>query len=110
MKNENIWTVFRVKKKDPETKKWVSELFFMMGGEKSFEDVNFDVDWRFCEVKDKREKAVLIGEANLTDQDWPIRYPLKLKNGVELESFSNDEIKLKVAEQDDWTKKIKVIN
>ena len=78
------WTVFKRKRKDPETKQWNTELFFVMGSEKSFEGIDLNTDWRFCEVKDKREKAVLLGNVDLKDEDWPISYPLLLKNGTEI--------------------------
>lgn len=98
------WTVFKVKKKDPDTKQWVAELFFMMGGVKEFEKFDFETDWRFCPVKDKREKAALLGDVDLEPADWPIKFPLVLKNGLVL--GEKIEKQPKVAEQDDWIKKI----
>lgn len=109
---KTTWTVFRVEKRDPDTKKWVVELFFMMGEAKSFQAIDFNTDWRFCEVKDKRKNTLLFGDVDLEDGDWPIRFPLKLKNGLILENGESkieESNKLKVAEQDDWIKKIKVV-
>lgn len=74
------WTVFKVKRNDPEKKIWFSELNFYMGPENVFKNIDFDNDWRFKEVEGKREKAVLLGEAELEDSDFPIKYPLSLKN------------------------------
>jgi hypothetical protein len=82
-------TVFRHKKLNQDTKKWESEIYFMHGAASNFENIDFDTDWRFCEVKGKREKSVLLGEIDLKDSDFPIKYPLVLKNGTKV--FENNK-------------------
>lgn len=78
-------TVFRVKIFDDKNKLWKFELHFYNGYQQEFLKVNIENDWRFKELKGKREKAILVGCINLSEDDFPIKYPLILKNGVIIE-------------------------
>lgn len=59
-----------------------TELYFMVGSIETFKDIDFKTDWRFCAVKDKRSEAILVGDINLVESDWPIKFPITLNNGI----------------------------
>lgn len=64
---------------------WKRVLKFYKGDLQK-KDINWVTDWRFCEVRDKRKQAKMIGTCRTT---FPIKYPLRLTNGtiVELGDF-----------------------
>lgn len=75
------YTVFKVKRYNEEKKIWTEDYDFYMGNMLDWEHRFGKNDWRFCEVKDKRELAVLLGKGWLR---FPIKFPVKLDNGVVL--------------------------
>lgn len=77
-----IWTAFKDKHFDFDNHVWITGLNFMVGNQDYYEKVDFENDWRFCEVKNKRKKSILIGDCELSDSDFPIKFPLTLKNGL----------------------------
>lgn len=76
------WVAFKVKKFDGLNNQWITEIIFYLGSENEYK--NIKEDWRFCAVKGKRNEAVMLGEVDLTEKNFPIEYPLLLKNGIRL--------------------------
>lgn len=78
--NLDNWTVIEreyLTEKDGKMQ-WVTELNFYLGDLQS-KEIDLKVDWRFCEVKDKRKQAIILGVCKTS---FPIKYPLLLTNGT----------------------------
>ena len=77
-----IWTAFKTKGLDKRAEVPLTPLYFLQGDENGFNEIDLKTDWRFCEVKGKRKEAVLIGDVELNESDFPITFPLVLRNGL----------------------------
>lgn len=60
---------------------WVIGLNFYIGDLQT-KNIDWKTDWRFCEVKDKRKQAKMLGLCKTT---FPIKYPLWLTNWIIIE-------------------------
>lgn len=60
--------------------KWIEEFNFYIDDNTNWHDE----DWRICEVKGRRTKSELMGTIGLSNEDFPIKYPLILDNGYTL--------------------------
>jgi len=58
-----ICTVFKTKQLNPNHE--ITPIYYMHGDKSKYENIDFDTDYRFCEVKDKRAKAEIIGEIEI---------------------------------------------
>ena len=77
---DTTWTVVinEIKKPTVDGKsEWIRELNFQYGDLRK-QDIDYETDWRFCEVKDKRKQVEVVG---ITRTKFPIKYPLWLTNG-----------------------------
>lgn len=59
--------------------KWIEQFNFYLDAY-----IFSDDDWRICEVKGKRTKSELLGTISLSNEDFPIKFPLVLDNGYTL--------------------------
>jgi len=80
-----MWSVFE---KEYTTKinnkyQWVKELNFYIG---DLTNEDFKNDYRFKEVKDKRKQVKFLGTV---ETEFPLKFPLKLNNGIILENVYN---------------------
>lgn len=67
---------------------WRNELGFYYG---SIEEPDFENDWRFKEIKGIREQAKFLGECELSNDDFPIQFPLALENAyLQAEDYAHD--------------------
>ena len=82
MEAQKTWTVFF--SKPISIKSEITQLYFITGKEEIFKVLDFKNDWRFCAVKNKRNEAVILGDVELSDLDFPINSPLILNNGLEI--------------------------
>jgi hypothetical protein len=57
---------------------WTKEYCFYNGNLQT-QNIDWNSDWRFCEVKDKRKQAKILG---VCKTKFPIKYPLYLTNGI----------------------------
>lgn len=78
------YSVFIDERYDVEKKQWNTSLFFMYGKHDLFSQIDFDTDWRFCEVTGKRKKSKLIGDCNT---EFPIVYPLVLNDAKKINNM-----------------------
>lgn len=77
---QTSWTVFfnkPINEKSENTK-----LYFMVVKQEIFKALDVKNDWRFCAVKNKRNEAVILGDVELNECEFPIKFPLKLSNGI----------------------------
>jgi hypothetical protein len=81
----DLWTVVlneHKTKKDGQSQ-WTTELHFYVGDLRN-KDINWETDWRFCEVKGERKQGKMIG---VYEGIFPIKYPLRLTNGITIEKI-----------------------
>ena len=78
-----MWSVFEneYKTKVGNNYQWVKELNFYMG---DLSNEDFENDYRFKEVKDKRKQLKFLG---LVETQFPVKFPLKLINGIIIEDI-----------------------
>ena len=81
--NIDLFSVFERTYKNGE--QWITDLVFYKG---DLSCVDAENDWRFKEVFGKRKKLKFLG---LCQTSFPIQYPLKLSNGVELNDVTFKE-------------------
>lgn len=58
-----IHTIFKTKQLNPMHS--ITELYYLQGNRSIFENIDFNTDYRFKEVKGLRAKAEIIGEIDL---------------------------------------------
>lgn len=82
--SSNHWSVVASEYKIEKDNKsqWVTELNFYMGDLQT-KDIDWETDWRFCEVKNRRKQAKMLGVCKTV---FPIKYPLWLTNGTIIEA------------------------
>jgi len=80
-----MWSVFEneFKARVDDKYQWVKELNFYMG---DMSDEDLTNDYRFREVPGKRKQLRFLGTA---ETEFPVKFPLTLKNGLVLEDASD---------------------